>query len=530
MADDSLWEYVSRPWHVGSRVRDIAKRTAWLIPPRDWQQLRQPSVLVPVLAVSIMAIAAAILASSSVSLAVAVVICLAYTIIALKSPYAGVVLFLPSIAILPQDAYLRGGLWIPALIRLAAPVLLGAVLFRAFSTRMQSRFRLTALDALVCALGLFGAVNLAVTGATIFAKMYAKSMLFPLFFYFIARFMEWDRGRFRALLGIQLAATALCALLMVLEGVSGQSLLYRQWQEHRILHGVRAGVGPFKAWYHAASFLCLWPSLFFYAAASARRFLGRGFWLAGGLVTIVALARTNQRAMIVGAVLGLCLCLMARDLRKVLMLAGCVGLLVLGPLLILDRGPSWIIDRFTEERAYDTRQAYNAAAVGILKSADWNPVFGIGFSQFPLYAAKYTPPELAERAFGVRAERLLAGGRYAPRQHNIALSLLVEFGMAGTGLFCVVLVGIGWHWLQCVRPSAHGDIALPVALLSTGVAALFAAWFHNLYFIASATVYLWFFAGLVVGHKHLFRMPSDGVDEAAHATGLPRDIAVPAEH
>ncbi len=514
MADDSRLGHISRPWHAPARARDLLEPARRAMLHVEWQRLRDAWVAVPVAGAVAVAVGAGVLGSGSMSLAVAVTVCLAYTVIAFKSPYVGLVIFLPSVAILPWDGYIRGGLWVPAFIRLAAPVLLCSVLFGALSARMKPTFRLTGVDAVVGFVGLFGFLNLPATGGTeLFAKSYAKAMLFPLFFYFIARFMDWDRGRLRRLLRIQLGATAVCALLMVVESVRGGSLLYRGAGAGE-MYGVHIAVGPFGAMYLAASFLCLWPSLFLYAAATAKRPWARAGWLACAAATLIALMRTQQRAMIAGAALGLVLCLLPRHMRKMLVTAGCVVVVVMAPVCLLARGPTWVLERFREPTKGYTRDAYNAAAIGILGSSEWDPVWGVGFSRFGDYALRYTPPELLERAFRSSPERLAARG-FVPRQHNIALTLLVEFGVVHAALFVAVLLGVGYHWLQCFRPPGRADVGLLVALLGVALAALFSAWFHNLYIIAQATVYLWFFAGLIVGHKQLFRLPtSSGTGDA----------------
>jgi len=487
-----------------------------LMPHFDWQRLRDPWLVVAVAVALVAVIALGVLAGGSMSLAIAATVCLAFILIALKSPYVGLAIFLPSIAILPWDGYIRGGLWVPALIRLAAPALLCGVLLRALSTRMKRTFRLNVVDILAGALGLFGLINLVGTGGIMFAKSYSKAMLFPLFFYFIARLLDWDRDGWRRLLRLQLIATAVCALLIVVESVRGGSLLYRGSGGLGEIHGVRIAFGPFGAMWTAASFLCLWPPLFIYAAATAKRPWARASWLVGGVLTIMALTRTHERAMIGGAALALALCLLVPRLRKPLTLAGCVAVVVIVPVLILGSGPTWLIDRFRDPTKGYTRDAYNAGAISVLKSPDWNPILGVGYSQFGYYALRHTPPELLERAFGTSYQRLFERG-YTPRQHNIALTLLVEFGIVGTALFVAVLLGIGYHWLQCFRPPGCANVALVVAVLAMAVSALFSACFHNLYIIAQATLYLWFFGGLIVGHKHLFRLPDGESGDDAHA-------------
>lgn len=524
MADDLRVGHVSQPWHAAGQARHLLGVGRRRMLSFDWQRLRDPWLIVPVAVATTIAMAGSILAPGNMSIGLAIVGGLLFVVVAFKNPYVGLAIFLPSIALIPWETQIRGGLWLPEPIRLVAPTLLCAALFRALSARFTPKFRITVVDALACALGLSGLLGLVVHDILPSGKLYGKAMLFPLFFYFIARFVEWDRSRFRRFLGIQLAATALCALLMVVQSITGRSLLYRGGTA--AMTGVHLALGPFKWNFVAASFLCLWPPLFFYAATTASKSWTRASWLAGAGVTIMALMYTQQRAMIAGAAIGLLVCLLARDLRRTVLLTGCVALLGATPALLLGIGPTWLIERFDEEQSYHTRAAYNAGAIGILKSSDWNPLFGVGYYRYGLYAGQHTPPELLERAFQQPVERLFARG-YTPRPHNTPLCLLVEMGALHTGLFVAVLLGIGYHWLQCFRQPCRADVALLVALLAMTIGVLFSGWFHNLYVIAQATVYLWFFAGLVVGHKHLFRLPAgEAAGNADRAPALPANAPV----
>ncbi len=438
------------------------------------------------------------------------VVAMAFIAAAFVRPVFALVVCFCAIALVPFGSRLFG-FGVPNLDNAMGPVLLAGVVLQGYTRRLHRTFRIGALDGLIIGMAIAGVVGMLVTPGIVLWKYYTKNILCPLCFYFVGRFIELSRRDFQMLFKVQLVVATACAIFIICKDLPGRSLIYGP--------NVLYQPGNWGAMGHnaAATFLCFWTPLFIAASGRAGSRLRSVLWCAACVVVMIALLKTKERAMIAGSVLGLAAALLTTKSWKPAVPVLSLAFVVMVPGFVIT-GTSATYDRFTTDKV-NTRIAYNAGAMNVLRSRDWNPVFGIGFNRFSYggYAHEYTPPELIEMARGTSRERLLERGwGFRPYIHNLALTLIVEFGLLGTVLFVALALGLTWRWARCLRRASERiapDSPLLFGLAGAFVAVLFSGMYHNLYVIFPALVPMWFFAGLIMGHPELFREPAARASE-----------------
>jgi len=430
------------------------------------------------------------------------VVAMAFIATACVRPVLALAVCFCAIALVPFGQPMFG-FRVPNLDNAMGPLLLAGVVGQCCCRRLDRKFSVSALDGLVIALVAAGAVGMLVTPGIVLWKYYMKNVVCPVCFYFVGRFIELDRGGFQILFKALLLSAIICAILVVWRELPGRSLFYGP----RGLYGEPGAWGPMPN-FTAAAFLCLLPPLCVAAAGRAGSRGRRVLWGLSAVVVMVALLKTRERAMIAGALLGMAIALLPRKSR-VSALAVLLVALAIGMTSFALTGASSTFDRFQTDKV-NTRIAYNAGAMAVLRSREWNPIFGIGFLRFAYggYARAYTPRELMEMAHGTSVERLDARGGFRPYLHNLALALPVESGLLGTTLFLAVALGLTGRWARCLRRSSDRsspDRPLLFGLAGLYAGVLFSGLFHNLWVMFQPLAYMWLWAGLVAGHPELFR-------------------------
>ena len=183
---------------------------------------------------------------------------------------------------------------------------------------------------------------------------------------------------------------------------------------------------------------------------------------------------TYTRSSWLGVALGLfvVLALTLRGRLRVLVLGSTVAAGILTVAMKSDR----LMAFEREQSAADTQ----ASATMRLSFAhvSWKmfldrPIFGFGFGQFPREKLAY----LSDRSVDLPLEAI------RPLvHHNTILSLLVETGALGMGLFCAVLLSWGWHALRVYHDPETPPWARRHAVLLLGVLPLYVCQivFHEL--------------------------------------------------
>ncbi len=203
--------------------------------------------------------------------------------------------------------------------------------------------------------------------------------------------------------------------------------------------------------------------------------LTRSVWIAAALTTAI--------------VLGLSL---PRQWRRVLFSAGLAAALVL---LATSWDSIWNLKR--DEKLDATAAADSAELRPILAEVAWKmfldrPWLGCGYGQYDLERLPY----LADRSSDLPLEKT-----YPYTQHNGFLALLVETGLAGMGLFILLLVlwiRDAWRlWANATAPLWVRQTGL--LLLAAMGAYLPNAMFHDTNIIDGVNLLLFFLAGTVVG-------------------------------
>ena len=203
--------------------------------------------------------------------------------------------------------------------------------------------------------------------------------------------------------------------------------------------------------------------------------LTRSVWIAAALTTAV--------------VLGLSL---PRQWRRVLFSAGLAASLVL---LATSWDSIWNLKR--DEKLDATAAADSAELRPILAEVAWKmfldrPWLGCGYGQYDPERLPY----LADRSSDLPLEKT-----YPYTQHNGFLALLVETGLAGMGLFILLLVlwiRSAWRlWANATAPLWVRQTGL--LLLAAMGAYLPNAMFHDTNIIDGVNLLLFFLAGTVVG-------------------------------
>ncbi|MCK4323700.1 MAG: hypothetical protein KAW89_04165, partial [Armatimonadetes bacterium] len=340
------------------------------------------------------------------------------TVLAIWSPYWAIVITLAQFAFIPCEGQLFG-YFVPNVLQLLAPVVLGAALLQALKEADHERLAPRLADFFVGGLGVWGLVGIFISPYGGNWKWYANRMLLAMMLYFAVRLLRLSRKQVRTLILILLAAVAVQSVLMFRESMAGSSPLYEVWSG--LVQGVKAAKGPFPFNWNAATYLALWPPLFIYAIATTRGTQRKALWSAGLLAVLVASSHTMERAGLAASLIAIVFCLLSGKLRRtalIVMLALALGYVPWS----MGRAGSGLLERF--QQTDQSRYAYRTAAINLLKSDRWSPIFGTGWSRFRAVSGHFgTEEEIV--AWGSRRGSVAEIAR-GSALHNVWLAIPVE--------------------------------------------------------------------------------------------------------
>jgi len=415
------------------------------------------------------------------------------------SPYWALVITLAQFAFLPCEGELFG-YFVPNVLQLLAPVVLGAALLQALKEADHERLAPRLADFLVAGFGVWGLVGLFVSPYGGNWKWYGNKMLFPMMLYFAVRLLHFSRKQVRTLILILLAAIALQSVFMFRESMAGSSPIYHVWSG--LMQGVKPAKGPFHSMWDAATYLALWPSLFIYAIASTNRKRERALWSAGLLAVLVASTHTMERGGLGASLIVIAFCLLSRKLRR----TASVVIVLLAVAYVpwsMGQAGSGLLERF--QQTDQSRYAYRTAAINLLKSDRWDPIFGTGWSRFEAVSGYFgTEEEIV--AWGSRRGSVAEIAR-ASALHNVWLAIPVEFGGVGVllamGLFAGLIRGIV-AIRRFALAGSRVDEGLVVSMLGSLIALAAVGYYQNIYMMAESMSVLWVFYALLTSHTDAF--------------------------
>ncbi len=424
-------------------------------------------------------------------------------LLAFRWPYWALTIGLAQLAFIPQEGHLFG-YFVPNTLQLLAPLAVTSALFQALRRRDHELLRPRVMDFLIGAFGLWGFVGMFLNGV-VRLKSYGNNVIFVMFWYYAIRLLPLNRKNVQRLLFILLGATALQSVLMVHESLNWASPLYGTPSADEILEGVAAAIGPFGFHWGAGAYLCMWPSIAIYAIARTRRWRGKLVWFAALMVILAAAIRTMQRASVAASLLAIMGCLINPKLRPTAL--GVIGILAIAyiPWSTGSFGAP-LMTRFRETD--QSRYARRVAAVNLMKSPRWNPIYGIGWLNFSNF----------NRGFGTE-EEIVAWGRYSTTVeaaasgsalHNVWWAIPVEYGVVGTLMFLGILAGLGHGTLRIWRNARTGakvDDGLLIAMLGSLVALGMVGYYHNIYSFDACMCIFWAFYALLTSHPDSFLEP-----------------------
>jgi hypothetical protein len=432
---------------------------------------------------------------------VAVLLGLGLLFLALVHPFAVLALFWALLPLVPLDGYMFG-LFIPNLYQLFCPALLIGTAAASLSRRLRHAIQPSSVDVGILLFTSAGYVGIVVSGHGEVYKHYTNAIVFPMLFYFVVRLIPLDHRRLGRLMACQLVSVSICAVLLLWEAQRGVSSLYQIRYEQ--IQGLHAPCGPFPAHWTSAAFMAVWPPVFLYAASRGRHNALRGFCAVGCLLAVLTCLRTLERAQILGAALGLLICLAHPRLRTAgrpfMLSALLAGILGMGFL------EAALLPRFRDPEMKPVRAGYREQAAIIIASEGWNPLLGTGF-----YGASWVTGEREGQHLAI---------------HNLPLQLVTEFGILGTALSVGIIGCSFWAAVRLLHQRRRGvrvNTALLTAIL--GVAASLGAisYYHNAYAMSQVTVLMWALLGMLTGHPSLFLEHQD----PPSGTGELRRAAVP---
>jgi len=421
-------------------------------------------------------------------------------LLALWSPFWGLVIALAQFAFIPCEGELFG-YFVPNVLQLLAPVVLGAALLQALKEADHERLAPRLADFFVAGFGVWGLVGMFMSPHAGGEKWYANRMLFPMMMYLAVRLLRLDREQVRRLVFVLLAVIALQSVLMIRESAAGSSPAYGH--PPGLEHGVKPARGPFLRNWNASAYLCLWPSLFVYAIATTCGKQRKALWGAGLMAVLAASTRTMERAGLAASMIAIALCLLSPKLRRTTLAIMAILVVAYVP-WSMGRAGSGLLERFRQ--ADESRYAYRTIAIGFLKSSEWNPIFGMGWSRF-----RHVP-----EGFGAEEEIITWGSTRTtigeviegrPALHNVWLAIPVEFGGVGVllamGLLASLIRGIA-----AIRGSALAgsrmDGMLVVSMLASLIALAAVGYYQNIYMMPGSMSVMWLFYGLLTTQPHAF--------------------------
>ena len=461
-----------------------------------------PTPLVMVAVGACFAVATALLlVGAGSTAAILLPLAIATVLVAISSPYWALVITIAQFAFVPCEGELFG-YFIPNVLQLLAPLCFGAALLYALKEADHERLAPRATDFFVGGFGIWGLVSMFASGVP-YWKWYGNRMLFPMMLYFAVRLLPVDRKRVRMFILVALAAIALQSLLMIRESVAGSSPIYQV--QRGLLEGIKPAKGPFPYMWNAGTYLVLWPSLFIYAIASSRDSRKKLAWGGGLLVLLGAASRIMQRAPMLASLIAIASCLVSPRLRRTTLIAMSVLALAYVP-WSMGRAGSGLISRF--QLTDESRYAYRTAGINLLKSPNWDPIFGIGWGHFSRVSGRFgTEEEITVWEGRIDTVAEIASGSAL---HNVWLAIPVEFGGVGTLLFLGILGCLGravWRIWRYPPTDVKVDDGLLVSMMGSLLALAAIGYYQNIYTMPEAMSVLWVFYGLLTGQPSAFFEP-----------------------
>lgn len=422
---------------------------------------------------------------------------LAFVLVCLADPFWGLLVMVVQFAVLPCESTFFG-YYIPNVLQAGVPV----VFLFAFLSALKDRrdLRVIPSDVLLLGLAIWGFVGLLENNCfETYYKQYVNKMILPMGFYYITRIIPFDASRVRTLLRANILVMGVQAFLMVRQGTTGSSPIYTTHDG--------AATGPFGYFWEAAPYLAMWVPLFIHAAHNAKSSSGRFLTFVGMALTVYATTLTQQRGATFALLICIPFCLLSKSLRPTMKTVILLGLLGYIPWSTSNLGED-LLNRFDEKD--ESRAAMRETGYAILRSPEWHPLSGIGFTQSHHVMRKLDKSLIADKKFFLWGRRegtvdeLAAQGKPL---HNFYLSLLIEFGIVGTafwaGLMLLILVAI-YHGYRRARDGLDIDDGLYVSLLASMVAWGGVAYLHNIYRFEATMSLFWFLYALLIAQPGAF--------------------------
>ena len=469
---------------------------------------QRPAALALVGAGLCLAVIVGLLLGSSIAACLMLLAIVGVALLALWSPYWALVLAIAQYAFIPNEGRLLG-YFVPNSLQLLAPVAFAAALLQALKNADHDRLALRLRDFVVGGFVLWGLVGLFAVAEGAYWKWYGNRMVLPVLLYFVVRLIPIKHRDVRRLASILLIAIALQSVLMVRESMAGSSPLYDE--ERGLERDIKAAKGPFPFRWNATAYLVLWPALFVYAIAASKGRRRKLLWGLGLLVVLIACTRTMQRAAPLAGLMGIAFCLLSPRLRRTAFAVLAILAIFYVPWSMGKAGGA-LLDRFQEKD--QSRYAYRTAALNLLSSDSWNPIFGVGWGRSAWTAYRHGTDEEVV-AWGDK-EGTISEIAQGQRLHNVWLAIPVEFGGVGTLLFLGIMGGLVGGLRQIWRSLPKDkvvDDGLVISVLGSLVALAAIGYYQNIYMMPEATCVLWVFYSLLTNHPQAFMIPKE--DEVA---------------
>jgi len=382
------------------------------------------------------------------------------------------------------------GQYVPNILQAAIPVALFVSLLHALKNKTAPRFSVA--DLLAIGLGFWGLGGLYINDVMGRWKYYGNKVLYPIGFYYLVRLIPWDHHRVQQAVKVNLALVGTQSLLMIRQAVVGSSPLYGP-SMHR-------AIGPFGIFWTSAAYLALWPSLFVYSASTSKSSLGRALSYLGLALNAYAITRTQQRAATFALIPVVLLCLVGPRMRPTATKVLIAGAIAFVPWSMSGAG-SALMDRFNETD--ESRAAYRAAGWAIVRSSEWDPLFGVGFYHAQDKMRDIDVSELEDKrflVFGTRIHTLSGTIKHGAPIHNFYLTILIEMGSMGA-LLCLSIFGLIVQRLGTLIGDRQTAAPVDTDLVISAAGSLLAwgglAYIHNIYTMTAPMSVFWFWIGII---------------------------------